>query len=171
MNIKLFIKFFFIITLILSLASCGGDTRQLSTEEIVYKPRDAERLKQMKAGGEFLSDIFKFKGNEDDNFSTVSMKSPLWKASLEVLSSFPLSNVDAKSGLIITEWYTSEKKPSERFKITVLLLSNDIRADSVKVSIHKQIIKQNRWVNKNINSKKPIAIERKIIQKAIELNL
>ena len=56
----------------------------------------------------------------------MSIKSPLWKASLEILSSFPLSNVDSKSGLIITDWYTSEKKPTERFKITVLLLSNEL---------------------------------------------
>ena len=48
-------------------------------------------------------------------------------------------------------------------------MSSDIRADSVKVSVHKQIIKKNRWVNRNIDSKKPIAIERQIIQRAIEL--
>ena len=171
MIIKLFIKLFFIFALTISLTSCGGETRKLKTEEIIYKPRDAVKLEQMKEGGDFLSDVFKTKRSEENEFSTVSIKSPIWKASLEVLSSFPLSNVDARSGLIITDWYTSEKKPSERFKITVLLLSNDIRADSVKVSIHKQIIKQNRWINMNINSKKPIAIERKIIQKAIELNL
>ena len=96
----------------------------------------------------------------------VSIKSPLWKASLDVLSSFPLSSVDSKSGLIITDWYTSEKKPTEeRFKITVLLLSQQISSDSLKVSVHRQIIKQNRWVNRNIDSKKLIAIEREVYKK------
>ena len=116
---------------------------KLTKEEVIYGPRDKQRLEQMSEGGEFLSDLIG-KGSKDDdtNVSFVSYNSPLWKASLEVLSSFPLANVDAKSGLIITDWYTSEKKPSERFKITVLLMSSDIRADSVKVSVHKQIIKK-----------------------------
>lgn len=174
MVINLFIKFLFIIIVTLTVSSCGGgDTRKLTTEEIIYNPRDKSRLGQMKQGGDFLSGIIGGNRDKEGNgsFGVVSIKSPLWKASLDVLSSFPLSNVDSRSGLIITDWYTSEKKPSERFKITVLLLSQVIRADSVKVSVHRQIIKQNRWVNKNIDSKKPIAIERKIIQRAIELNL
>ena len=169
----MFYKKILIIFISLLLISCGGgETRKLTTDEIVLNPKDRARLGQMDAGGNFLSDMIG--GNNDSekegNFS-VSYNSPLWKASLEVLSAFPLSSVDAKSGLIITDWYTSEKKPSERFKITVLLIAPDIRAESVKVSVHKQIIKKNRWVNKNIDSKKPIAIERKIIQRAIELNL
>ena len=174
MIFNIFIKAFIVSFFALTLVSCGGgDTRKLTTEEIVYNPKDKSRLGQMKQGGEFLSGILG--GNRDEesggSFGVVSIKSPLWKASLDVLSSFPLSNVDSKSGLIITDWYTSEKKPTERFKITVLLLSQDISPDSVKVTVHRQIIKQNRWVNKNIDSKKPMAIERKIIQKAIELNL
>ena len=167
----MFYKIFLTIFSFLILVSCGtGETRKLTKEEVIYGPRDKQRLEQMSEGGEFLSDLIG-KGSKDDdsNVSFVSYNSPLWKASLEVLSSFPLANVDAKSGLIITDWYTSEKKPSERFKITVLLMSSDIRADSVKVSVHKQIIKKNRWVNRNIDSKKPIAIERQIIQRAIEL--
>ena len=63
------------------------------------------------------------------------------------------------------------KTYSTSFSLATRLLSQNIRADSVKVSVHRQIIRQNRWVNKNIDSKKPLAIERKIIQRAIELNL
>ncbi len=173
MIIKIFKKALCISFFAFVLTSCGtGDTRKLTTDEIVLNPKDKARLSQMKDGGNFLAGLMGGdKDTEGNSVGIVSTKSPMWKASLEVLSSFPLSNVDSRSGLIITDWYTSEKKPSERFKITVLLLSNDIRADSVKVTVHRQIIKQNRWVNKNIDSKKPIAIERKIIQKAIESNL
>ena len=163
---------FLIIFLSTVLVACGaGETRKLTTEEIVYGPRDKARLSQIKQGGAFLEDLFKGDdNNETGSGSFVSYNNPLWKASLEVLSSFPLASVDAKSGLIITDWYTSEKKPSERFKITVLLLAPDIQIDSVKVSVHKQVIRKNRWVNRNIDTKKPVAIERQIIQRAIELN-
>ena len=166
-------KIIIVFLLSILIVACGsGETRKLTTEEIVYGPRDKERLRQMKEGGEFLGDLFKGRDeeNESEGGSFVSYNNPLWKASLEVLSTFPLADVDAKSGLIITDWYTSEKKPSERFKVTVLLLAPELRSDSVKVSVHKQIIKQNRWINKNIDKKKLIAIERKIIQRAIELS-
>ena len=108
------------------------------------------------------------RGSTNYEFST---SNPLWRATFDVIDFMPLVTVDYSGGMIITDWYTSEKKPSERFKITVLVLSQAIRSDSVKVTVHRQIIKQNRWVNKNIDSVKPIAIERKIIQRAIELNL
>ena len=49
-------------------------------------------------------------------------------------------------------------------------MENVINANSVKVSIHKQVIKSNKWVNSKIDSNKSIAIERKIIQRAIEIN-
>ena len=172
MFINLIHKLFLISVATSLLVACGaGETRKLTKEEIIYKPRDKEKMRQMKEGGTFLSDLFIGDNDDSGSFSASSTKGPLWKASLDVLSSFPLANIDAKSGLIITDWYTSEKKPSERFKITVLLLSQEIRVDSVKVSVHKQIIKKNRWINKNIDDKKTLAIERRIIQRAIELNL
>ena len=153
------------------LIACGGETRKLTKEEKIYNPRDRQRLADIKKGGGGILDNF-FNKDEDKKRSQnlISIDSPMWKASLDILSSFPLLNVDSGSGLIITDWYSSEKKPSERFKITVLLLSQEIRTESIKVAVHRQIIKKNRWVNKDIDKKKLIAIERKIIQRAIEFN-
>ena len=119
----------------------------------------------------YLTDFFFRKDSEDEKEYTKGTKinSFLWSASLQVLSNFPLSSTDNKSGLIITDWYSSEKKPSERFKITILILSNKIEAGSLKVSIHKQIIKNSRWINVATENKKNSAIERKIINKALDL--
>ena len=154
---------------------CAGETRKLTKEEKVYKPSDQEKFTRIKKEGGFLTDLFK-KGTDkvNDKFvnrgtsSTASQNSLLWKSSLEILSSFPLSSVDANSGIVITDWYSSEKKPSERFKITILILDNEISSNSVKVKVHKQIIKNSRWVNTKFDTKKTLSIERKIIQKAIE---
>ena len=125
----------------------------------------------MKDGKGLLSDLFrKGKDVEEEEIDKSSYtRNALWKASLEILSKFPLSSIDSKSGIIITDWYSSEKRPSERFKITVLILSKKISADSVQVKIHKQIIKNSRWVNLNLDSKKNLAVERKIIQRAVEV--
>ncbi len=163
------IKFLIVFAISVILANCGGNTRQLSDDEKIFMPRDRERMAKVKKGRGLLQDLF-FKRKDDEEISLDFKKSNLlWKASLDVLSDFPLSSVDNKSGLIITDWYSSQKKTSERFKITVLILSNEITAGSLKVSIHRQVIKNSRWVNIDIERKKSSAIERKIINKAIEL--
>ena len=163
------IKFLIVLAISVILANCGGNTRQLSDDEKIFMPRDRERMAKVKKGRGLLQDLF-FKRKDDEEMSLDFKKSNLlWKASLDVLSDFPLSSVDNKSGLIITDWYSSQKKTSERFKITVLILSNEITAGSLKVSIHRQVIKNSRWVNIDIERKKSSAIERKIINKAIEL--
>lgn len=177
MNIVI-IKFYLFITIIISfflLSGCGKDinVEQLSEEERLWQDRDRRRMQKTEMGRGLLTDLFK--GRKDDKKDKTSAgfigtDNPIWRASLETLSKFPLSSVDAGSGIIITEWYISERKPSQRFKITVLVMENVINANSVKVSIHKQVIKSNKWVNSKIDSNKSIAIERKIIQRAIEIN-
>ena len=159
------------LTIVSLLVACApGETRKLTKEERIYGPRDRQRMEDIKkGGGGILDNLLKDRASKKSQ-NLISIDSPMWKASLDILSSFPLLNVDSGSGLIITDWYSSEKKPSERFKITVLLLSQEIRSDSIKVAVHRQIIKKNRWVNKDIDNKKLIAIERKIIQRAIEFN-
>lgn len=165
------IKLIILLILIGTLANCGGKSRQLTDEERIFMPRDREKMRKVKAGRGLLTDFFFRKDSEDEEEYTKGTKinNFLWSASLQILSNFPLASTDNKSGLIITDWYSSEKKPSERFKITVLILSNKIEAGSLKVSIHKQIIKNSRWINVDIEDKKNSAIERKIINKAIDL--
>ena len=62
----------------------------------------------------------------------------LWRASLDTLDFMSFSNVDYSGGLIITDWY-SESENNQSIKITVRFLSNEIRADGLKVSLHQRI--------------------------------
>ena len=164
-NIK---KLIISLSIIGILSGCGGQTRQLSQEERVFMPRDRERMDRVKEGRGLLTDLF-FRKSEVEEVTTSSSDNYLWSASLQVLSNFPLSSIDNRSGLIITDWYSSEKKPSERFKITVLILSKKIEANALKVKVHRQILKNSRWINIKIEDKKTSAIERKIISTAIDL--
>tara|TARA_B100002019_G_scaffold291566_1_gene312088 strand:- start:2326 stop:2883 length:558 start_codon:yes stop_codon:yes gene_type:complete len=69
-------------------------------------------------------------------FSTAN---PMWRASLEVLDFIPLTTVDYSGGMIITDWYSeTDGTSNESLKITVRFLSNEIRADSLKIVIHKK---------------------------------
>ena len=69
----------------------------------------------------------------------------MWRASLDLLEFTPLSNVDYSGGVIITEWF-SENADQNSLKITVRFLSNEIRADGLKVIIYKKVCKkENRY--------------------------
>ena len=61
----------------------------------------------------------------------------MWRASLEILDFLPLTTVDYSGGIIITDWY-NDSNSDESIKITLRFLSNEIRADSLKVIVHRK---------------------------------
>ena len=61
----------------------------------------------------------------------------MWRASLEILDFLPLTTVDYSGGIIITDWY-NDSNSNESIKITLRFLSNEIRADSLKVIVHRK---------------------------------
>ena len=71
-----------------------------------------------------------------------STSNPLWRASLETLDFLPLSNVDYSGGVIISDWY-SDQNSNESIKISLQFLSNEIRADSIKILVFKKKCKSN----------------------------
>ena len=77
------------------------------------------------------------KNQRGGNFE-FSSSNPLWRATLESLDFLPLTTVDYSGGTIITDWYSGESNDNEAIKITVRFLSNEIRADSLKIIVHKK---------------------------------
>ena len=68
-----------------------------------------------------------------------SSSNPLWRASLETLDFLPLNTVDYSGGTIITDWYSDNiNNNQDSLKITVRFLSNEIRAGSLKIIVHKK---------------------------------
>ena len=65
-----------------------------------------------------------------------STSNPMWRASLELLDFLPLSTVDYSGGLIISDWYSDNSNSSnESIKITLRFLSNEIRSDSLEITV------------------------------------
>ena len=76
------------------------------------------------------------------------------------------SNVDYSGGLIITDWY-SESENNQSIKITVRFLSNEIRADGLKVTLHQRICgANNSCAIKEVRSSLNEEIKSKILRKA-----
>ena len=63
----------------------------------------------------------------------------MWRASLETLDFLPLTTVDYSGGIIISDWYSDNASTNlEAIKISLRFLSNDVRTESLKVTVHKK---------------------------------
>ena len=75
------------------------------------------------------------KGSGNFEFATSNV---MWRATLEILEFLPLANVDYGGGIISTDWYNEGTSNDESIKITVRFLSNEIRADGIRIIVHKK---------------------------------
>ena len=75
--------------------------------------------------------------------------------------------------MIITDWYTDANTTNDSLKFTIRFLSNEIRADSLKIIIHKKTCKKGESciVKKITSPKLEQTIRSDIIKKAAQLNL
>jgi hypothetical protein len=62
----------------------------------------------------------------------------LWNAAHDTLDFVPLAAEDPLSGFLKTEWYSPPQKPNERLRVTVLITSRTLRADSFAVTIERE---------------------------------
>ena len=143
-NFKAKVLYYPVITLfLLSLASivvsCGPfKPKYTDLRKIPGDPKD-KRERNIKEGRGFRAmQMFEKKGSGNFEFAS---SNAMWRATLDLLDFTPLSNVDYSGGVIITDWF-SESGDQDPIKITVRFLSNEIRADGLKVIIHKKICKK-----------------------------
>ena len=122
------------ITILFLLNSCGiwdpADARKISPnadERVKKNLEEGKGFTLMGMGGDKGSGAFQF-----------ASSNPLWRATVDILDFLPLSNVDYSGGIIITDWYNEGTSVNESIKITVRFLTNEVRADGVKVIIHKK---------------------------------
>ena len=155
--IHFLIYFIFLVSITSALVSCGPfKPKKVDLRKIPGDPKD-KRLRNIKEGRGFtvMGAIKKRRGSGTFDFAT---SNEMWRASLELLDFTPLHNVDYSGGIIITDWF-SEREDQDPIKITIRFLSNEIRADGIKVTIHKKICKE-----KQIDNCKIIKIESTLSQ-------
>ncbi len=101
-----------------------------------------------------------------------STSNPLWRATFDVIDFMPLVTVDYSGGMIVTDWYTDSNTTNDSLKFTIRFLSNEIRADSLKIIIHRKTCKvQSNCIIKKITSTKlEDTIRSDIIRKAALLD-
>ena len=145
------------------LVSCGGWDPQSAREQPV---KGMDRAKKNIEEGKGVSLKSLARGRQGTNYE-FSTSNPMWRAAFDVIDFMPLTTVDYSGGTIITDWYSDKRSPSEALKFTIRFLSSEVRADSVKIIIHRKICKQrNECIINKISSKLEDEIRTAIISKA-----
>jgi len=72
--------------------------------------------------------------------STGDQVSPvLWQAARDTLDFVPAANEDAVTGTLVTDWYSPQSKPDQRFRVNVYVLAWALRSDSIAVEVERQV--------------------------------
>ena len=95
----------------------------------------------------------------------------LWQAALNTLSFMPLASADSNGGVIITDWYQDPSVPGERYKVNAIINSTELRVESLKLTVFKQVSRNSSWHDVKVNPKVAIDLEEKILTNARELKV
>tara|TARA_B100000035_G_scaffold36561_1_gene27686 strand:+ start:295 stop:870 length:576 start_codon:yes stop_codon:yes gene_type:complete len=129
-------KILFIILAFSLLAQCG-----------IYRKTDARKIpgnvndrvqKNLEEGKRIRFGSVGNKGGGNFSFAT---SNEMWRATIEILDFIPLNNADYGGGIIITDWYNEDGSGKDSIKIMVRFLSNEIRADGLKVTVYNKSCK------------------------------
>lgn len=107
----------------------------------------------------------------DGGSSGIGVNSYLWRASLDTVSFMPLSSADPFGGVIITDWYSPEDTPNERFKINVFILSKSLKSDGISVKVFRQVKKGSAWKDSDIADDTGPKMEDAILTRARQLRV
>ena len=85
-------------------------------------------------------------GNQSGGSFDFASSNELWRASIEILDFVPFTNASYSGGIIITDWFSGNSKvenENRQLKITVRFLTNEIRSDALRITIHEKKCKLN----------------------------
>jgi hypothetical protein len=135
LNYFLFLNFLFLNFFLIN--SCGlykyTDARENPTNS---KERVAKNLEEGK-GVRFGNLI----GNQKSGTFDFATSNEMWRASIEILDFVSFTNASYSGGLLITDWFNKDSNTNKELKITIRFLSNEIRSDALKVTLHERVCK------------------------------
>ena len=144
---KLFYKFAFLTSLLLLTNQCGiwdpADARKVpvnAKDRVAKNIEEGKSIKFSKLGKGGGSGIFEFASSNE-----------MWRATIEILDFVPLASADYGGGIVITDWYNDSSNEKEAIKIMVQFLSNEIRADGIKVVVYDKYCETINKCRTNIN--------------------
>ena len=127
---------FFLFISSIFLNGCGGKLPGADARKYPADPK--KRVEQNIAQGKGFK-LMGQVGKGNGGVFEFASSNELWRASLDILDFMPLASVNYSGGIIITDWYSTDKASSESIKISVRFLSNEVRADALDIKIFNRI--------------------------------
>ena len=126
---------------VLSFVSSCGIYKPTSAREV--SPNVQDRVQKNLEEGRRI----KFgKGSRGGGSFEFASSNEMWRAAIEILDFIPLNNADYGGGIIITDWYSEGSGDTDSLKIMVRFLSNEVRADGLKITVYKKNCKLNSGI-------------------------
>ncbi len=151
----------------LALGACGGGSPTVTQASINNPETDTLPPQQQNADA---STLFTFgKGNSSPSGPGIQVNAYLWRATLDTLSFMPLVSADPFGGVIITDWYSPPATPDERFKANAYILSQQMSANAIQVSLFHQVRENGQWQDTDVDPATVSGLEDRILARAADL--
>ena len=148
------------------LISCGGkcpgaDARKYPDDPKKRIQKNIDEGRSFRAGnlmdfGKGGSGVFEFASSNE-----------LWRASLDIIDFMPLTSVNYSGGIIVTDWYSTDKSSNESIKISIRFLSNEIRSDALDIKdFNQKCLTQTNCVISEKSGNITIELKQKILKTA-----
>ena len=131
---------------------------------------------QQKGPGSFLTgkseqgiSLTDFAGLRGSSDISLPINALLWRATLDIVATIPLDDVDTFGGTIVTEWYQLNEDNDERIKLTIFILDRELRSDGVRVVVYVQNKSDDVWKDAGIDVDMGQQLEELILTRAREI--
>lgn len=102
----------------------------------------------------------------DANGKRSRVNAYLWQAAMDTVGAVPLLSGDSRTGLILTDWYSAPSTANERTQMKIEVLDGDLRKDTIRVSIARQVSRNGDWIDAPSAAGSAETLEELILTKA-----
>jgi len=154
-----------LVAALLSLSACGVKTSNADVNNF-----QNSGLPQGQTGDSGLAWSFGKGSNSTNSQATqIQVNAYLWRATLDTLSFMPMVSADPFGGVVITDWYSPASTPGERFKVNAYILSKQLTANAIQISVFHQVQTATGWADAPVDPSLASGLEDRILSRAADL--
>jgi hypothetical protein len=153
-----------LVTALLGLSACGVKTQNAD----INAPSGAVG-NQSPADSGLAWSLGKGSSSTNSQATQIQVNAYLWRATLDTLSFMPMVSADPFGGVVITDWYSPPSTPGERFKVNAYILSKQLTANAIQISVFHQVQTGTGWADAPADPSLASGLEDRILSRAADL--
>jgi hypothetical protein len=143
-----------------------------STTTGKFDPKSKSRRVEDKIPGHIFNGPLFDSSQSNSPQNCIGVNAYLWRGSLDAVSFLPKDHMDPFGGVITTQWHALPEAPKDQLRIEISILSQQLRADSLKVVIFKRTKDaQGNWKSLDVDVGTVDKFEEAILTKARALRI